>query len=88
MIFTYICLSVSHLSSFCGSAGKESACHAGDLGSVPGLEDPLEKGKATPVFWPGEFRGLYRAWGHKETDTTEQLSLHSLIEHLPCTAKC
>ena len=23
-------------------------------------EDPLEKGKApTPVFWPGEFHGLY-----------------------------
>ena len=31
----------------CGSAGKESACNAGDLGSIPGLEDPLEKGKAT-----------------------------------------
>ena len=31
----------------CGSAGKESACNVGDLGSVPGLEDPLEKGKAT-----------------------------------------
>ena len=27
----------------CGSAGKESAYHAGDLG----WEDPLEKGKAT-----------------------------------------
>ena len=25
-----------------------------------GREDPLEKGKATPVFWPGEFHGLYR----------------------------
>ena len=31
----------------CGSAGKESACNVGDLGSIPGLEDPLEKGKAT-----------------------------------------
>ena len=30
-----------------GSAGKKSACNAGDLGSIPGLEDPLEKGKAT-----------------------------------------
>jgi len=29
------------------SAGKESACNAGNLGSIPGLEDPLEKGKAT-----------------------------------------
>ena len=24
----------------------------------------------------GEFRGLYRPWGGKELDTTEQLSLH------------
>ena len=31
----------------CGSAGKESACNEGDLHSIPGLEDPLEKGKAT-----------------------------------------
>ena len=30
-----------------GSDGKESACSAGDLGSVPGLGKPLEKGKAT-----------------------------------------
>ena len=27
-----------------------------------------------PVFWPGEFHGLYKPWGHKESDTTEQLS--------------
>ena len=40
------------------SAGKESACHAGDLGSIPGLGDPLEKEMATtPIFrlvWPWE----------------------------------
>ena len=37
-----------------------------------GWEDPLEKGKAsTPVFWPGEFHGLYSLWGRKESDTTE-----------------
>ena len=29
----------------------------------------------TPVFWPGEFHGLYSPQGHKESDTTEQLSL-------------
>ena len=29
----------------------------------------------TPVFWPGEFYGLYNPWGCKELDTTEQLSL-------------
>ena len=38
-----------------------------------GWEDPLEKGKKipTPVFWPGEFHGLYSPWGHKESDMTE-----------------
>ena len=40
-----------------------------------GWEDPLEKGKP-PVFWPGEFHGLYSPWGHKQSDTTEQLSPH------------
>ena len=31
------------------SNGKESACNAGDQGSIPGIsrEDPLEKGMAT-----------------------------------------
>ena len=37
-----------------------------------GWEDPLEKGTATtPVFWSGEFHGLYNPWGHKELDMTE-----------------
>ena len=37
-----------------------------------GWEDPLEKGKlSTPVFWPGEFHGLYSPWSCKELDTTE-----------------
>ena len=30
----------------CGLAGKESACSAGDLGLIPGMRRPLEKGKA------------------------------------------
>ena len=29
-------------------------------------EDPLKKGKGiTPIFWPGEFNGLYGPWGGK-----------------------
>ena len=83
--------------------GKESACNAGDPGSIPGSGrsagegigyplqyswaslvaqlvknppamwetqvgslgwvDPLEKERLpTPVFWPGEFHGLYDQW--------------------------
>ena len=61
-----------------GSAGKESDCSAGDMGSVPGLErSPGErKSYPTPVFWPGEFHGLYSPWGHKDCDMTERLSLN------------
>ena len=28
------------------TVNKESACNVGDLGLIPGLEDPLEKGMA------------------------------------------
>ena len=31
----------------CSSGGKESACNAGDLGSIPGLGRSLEKEVAT-----------------------------------------
>ena len=65
-----------------GSAGKKSACNAGDLGLIPGSGRSPGKGKRlpTPVFWPGEFHGLYRPWGHKESDTTELLSLSQTEE--------
>jgi len=56
----------------CGSAGKESTCNARDLGSVPVGKIPWRRERLpTPVFWPGEFYGLYSPWGHKELDTTE-----------------
>ena len=31
-------------------------------------------GYPTPVFWPGEFHGLYSPWGRRESDTAERLS--------------
>ena len=34
----------------CGSAGKESACNAGDLGSIPGLGRSPGEGKGYSVF--------------------------------------
>ena len=37
----------------CGSAGKESTCNAGDLGLIPGLGSPLEKGKGYPLQYSG-----------------------------------
>ena len=62
----------------CGSAGKESACNAGDLGLIPGLGRSPGEGKGYPplqYFWPGKFHGLYSPWGRKESDMTERLSL-------------
>ena len=43
------------------------------LGTIPGLRrSPGEREwLPTPVFWPGEFHGLYSC---KESDTTKQLS--------------
>ena len=45
------------------------------VGNIPWRRERLP----TPVFWPGEFRGLYSPWGRKESDTTERLSLSHLV---------
>ena len=37
----------------CGSAGKESACNAGDLGLIPGLRISPEEGKGYPLQYFG-----------------------------------
>ena len=44
------------------------------------------EGLPTPVFWPREFHGQtslagYSAWGLKEWDMTEQLSLSLVAVH-------
>ena len=56
--------------------GKESACNAGDPTSIPGLG----RSQPTSVFLPAEFHWQrdpmdYIPWGHKESDTTECLTL-------------
>ena len=43
----YSWYNICHLSFPCGSAGKESASNAGDLGSIPGLGRLMEREKAT-----------------------------------------
>ena len=57
----------------CRSAGKESACNAGDLGLIPGFgKMPWRRERLpTPVFRPGEFHGLYSPWGRKKSDSIE-----------------
>ena len=82
--------STIYLSGFPGgSDGKESACNAGDPGSIP-REDPLEKAMATHfISVPREFYGQRSLvgcgpWDSRESDTTEQLHFHF---SLSCTGE-
>ena len=61
----------------CGLAGKESACNAGDLGLIPGLGRSPGEGKGYSLQYSGLENSMdcYSPWGHKKSDTTEQLSL-------------
>ena len=67
------------MTGFFGSSdGQESACKAGDPGSIPGLgRYPGEgNGHTTPVLLPGKFHGWrslvgYRPWGHELSNTTK-----------------
>ena len=59
-----------------GSDSKESACIAGDPGSIPGLEKSPREGKGYPLQYSGLENSMdYSPWGRKESDTTERLSL-------------
>ena len=52
-----------------GSDGKDSACNAGELGSIPGLGRSPGGGQYTLSILAG-----YSPWDLKESDTTEQIS--------------
>ena len=57
-----------------GSGGKESACHAGDLGSIPGLGTLPGEGNGYPIqysclensinrgAWPAKVHGVTKSW--------------------------
>ena len=63
------------------SSGKETACNAGDLGSVPGLRRSPGGGHGNP-FQYSYLENLHgqrnlagcSPWGPKESDVTEWLS--------------
>ena len=62
----------------------ESACNAGDLGSIPAWVRKIpcrRKWQTTPVLLPGKFHGWRSPvgngpWDHKESGTTERFHFH------------
>ena len=68
-----------------GAGGKEHACRCRRQESDPwvGKIPPWRrKRQPTPIFLPGESRGQrslvgYSPWGHRESDTTEQLHIYA-----------
>ena len=59
-------------------SGLESACNAGDVGSIPGLGKSPSEGNGNPLqyFLPGQSHGQrnlagYSLHGRTESDTTE-----------------
>ena len=68
--------------------GKESACNAGDPGLIPGLRRSPGEGNGNPLQYSclenskdrGARRATYSPWGHRESYTTERLTL----SHLQC----
>ena len=74
----------------CGSDGKELCLQCGRPGCDPwGGKTPWKREwLPTPIFLPGEFHGQrslvgYNPCGHKESDTTEELTLSLFTLSLP-----
>ena len=71
------------LSFPCGSAGKESACNAGDLGSIPGLGRSPGEGKGYPLQYSGLENSMdYKVHGVAKSQT--RLSDFHFQETIPC----
>ena len=69
------------------SAGKESACNAGDLGLIPGLGRSPGAGKGNPLQYsllenPMDGEAWWASTGSQESDMTEQPSTHNVGEIL------
>ena len=70
-------LPVIYLGGFpCGSTSKEYACNVKDLGSIPGLGRSPGERKGYSFQYSGLENSMDSPWGCKESDMTEQLSLH------------
>ena len=59
-----------------GSVVKNPPANVGDVGSIPRLGRAPGKGNGNPLQYSCLDRGVYSSWGRRESDTTEQLTLH------------
>ena len=57
------------------SDGKESACNAGDPGSIPGLGLSPGEGNGNPIEYSCLENAMDRLWDCKESVMTERLTL-------------
>ena len=59
----------------CSSVGKESACNAGDSGSILGLGRSPGEGNGNPLqyFMPGESHGQRSLAGYKQSMGLQEL---------------
>ena len=60
----------------CGSTGKEYACNAGDLGSIPGLGRSPEEGNSYPFQYSG-LENSMNSIVHRVTKSQTRLSTHT-----------
>ena len=73
----------------CGSAGKESACNTGDLGSIPGLGRSPGEGKGYPLQYSGPVSMGSQRVGHNWVTFTfkgekrHPILLHSILYSFP-----
>ena len=63
----------------CGSAGKESGCNVGDLGSIPVLGKSPEEGKDYPLQYSGLENSMYSIV-HGVAKSRTQLTFTFFIE--------
>ena len=67
----------------CSSVGKESACSAGEQGSIPGLGRSPGKGNGNPLQYPclenPMDRGAYSPWGSWRAHTHTYTRTDTLI---------
>ena len=69
----------------CGSAGKESACNAGGLGSIPGLRRSPAEGKGNPLWYSGlanSMDGIFTSQAPKELWCQMERTRWSLVHRL------